>query len=256
MAAALDAVPPRARRRTAAMTVRDRSAASADARWLSRLKETGHSTWLLSALVLMLVAYPFLDHSFAGKVALGVLNTAILGTGAFVASGSRRMLHLAIGFAVPALGLQWATVIGRNDNVTLVYLITMVLFYVFTITLSLNYVLRPGVVSGNKLHAGVAAYIMIGMLWSFVYTVIDVLVPGSFDYMGNIDTHVRLDWREFLFFSFVTLTTTGYGDIVPVTRIAQAAAILQQLAGTFYIAILIARLAGLYEPDAPSRPRR
>jgi hypothetical protein len=57
-----------------------------------------------------------------------------------------------------------------------------------------------------------------------------------------------------VFFSFVTLTTTGYGDIIPMTPHAQSAAIVEQLAGTFYIAVLIARLAGLYEPG--ERPHR
>ena len=57
-----------------------------------------------------------------------------------------------------------------------------------------------------------------------------------------------------LFFSFTTLTSTGYGEIVPTAGHAQSLAILEQLAGVFYVAILIARLAGLYQPGASRRP--
>jgi hypothetical protein len=225
-------------------------------RWVSRVRQTGRSTWLLFALILMLIALPVLEPSIAGRVVFGVINTAILAAGAYAVSESRRTLLIALAFAIPALGLQWAHVVGHHSAVGLPLVVTMILFYTFTIAHSLVYVLRPGAVTGNKLHAAMATYIMLALLWSFIFTMIDALAPGSFDFMGTSDEHNPLDWREFMFFSFVTLTTTGYGDIVPIGRAAQTAAVLEQLAGTFYIAILIARLAGLYESAPPSRPHR
>lgn len=239
------------------MTVPDDDVTDRDpVRLFDRLRQTGRSTWLLLALILMLIVFPVLDHSVAGRVGLGVLNTAILAAAAHSASGSRRTLFIALSFAVPTLFLQWGHIVGHHFSVGLALVVTMMVFYMFTIAHSLVYLLRPGAVSGNKIHAAIAAYIMMGLLWSFIFALIDALAPGSFDFMGESDEHNPLDWREFMFFSFVTLTTTGYGDIVPVSRAAQAAAILEQLAGTFYIAILIARLAGLYEPRSASRPHR
>lgn len=81
-------------------------------------------------------------------------------------------------------------------------------------------------------------------------------MPGSF---VNVLEHRRpaaAEWRQFVFFSFTTLTTTGYGDIVPVKGRAQSAAILEQLMGLLYVAISIARLAGLYRPGSAGRPPR
>jgi hypothetical protein len=83
---------------------------------------------------------------------------------------------------------------------------------------------------------------------------VDHLVPGSFSVNGISDLAAPLSWKELLFFSFTTLTSTGYGGIVPIAGHAQSLAILEQLVGVFYVAILIARLAGLYQPGASRRP--
>lgn len=217
-------------------------------RLVSRLKQTGRATWLLLAVILLLFLYPLIDDSLVWKAVLGLLNSAILVTGAVAASGSRRTVGLAVAFALPALGLQWALIIRHDPIFGLFESLTMALFYIFAIAHILAYVLRPGPVTGNKLHGAIVAYIMLGLLWSFVYTLIEFIVPGSFDYMGRSDLSQSLHWLNFVFFSFVTLTTTGYGDMVPMTAPAQSAAVLEQLAGTFFVAILIARLAGLYQP--------
>jgi len=236
------------------MTV-DRGGAStrAQARLVGRLKQTGRATWLLAALVLLLLLYPLADDSLVWKAILGLLNSAILVTGVAAASGSRRTLGVAVAFALPALGLQWAIVVRHDPIFTILECATMTVFYTFAIAHILAYVLRPGPVTGNKLHGAIAAYIMIGLLWAFLYTFIDFLIPGSFDYMGHSDLPLRAHGINFVFFSFVTLTTTGYGDMVPTTPHAQSAAILEQLAGTFFVAVLVARLAGLYQPGGHNR---
>lgn len=230
-----------------------RSSTRAQARLVGRLKQTGRATWLLLAVVLLLVIYPLADDSLIWKAVLGLLNSAILVTGVAAASSSRRTLGVAVAFALPALGLQWAIIVRHDPIFAVLECVTMMAFYIFAIAHILAYVLRPGPVTGNKLHGAIAAYIMIGLLWAFVYTLIDFLVPGSFDYMGQSDLLQRFHWVKFVFFSFVTLTTTGYGDVVPTTPHAQSAAVLEQLAGTFFVAVLIARLAGLYQPAGHDR---
>jgi hypothetical protein len=224
------------------------SSMRAQARLVSRLKQTGRATWLLVALILLLFLYPLSRDSRVWEAVLGLLNSAILVTGAMAASGSRRTLALAVAFALPALGFQWAIVVLHDPVFAILEAVTMTLFYIFAIVHILAYVLRPGPVTGNKLHGAVAAYIMLGLLWTFLYVLIDSLHPGSFEYMGQSDLRQAVHWSQFMFFSFVTLTTTGYGDMVPRLPHAQSAAILEQLAGTFFVAVLVARLAGLYQP--------
>jgi hypothetical protein len=131
--------------------------------------------------------------------------------------------------------------------------LTVAAFYVFTVVNVLGYVLGPGPVTGDKLHAAVAACILTALLWTALYALVDHLVPGSFSVRGTSDLAAPLSWKNLLFFSFTTLTSTGYGGIIPAADHAQSLAILEQLAGVFYVAILIARLAGLYQPGASRR---
>jgi Ion channel len=96
--------------------------------------------------------------------------------------------------------------------------------------------------------------ILLGVAWASLYGLADNLIPGSFMIDGGrSDAAHPPTWKDLVFFSFTTLTTTGYGNSVPVAPHAQSLAILEQLTGTFYVAVLIARLAGLYQPGA-SKP--
>jgi hypothetical protein len=183
----------------------------------------------------------------------GLLTSAILVSGAFAASQRRRTVVMALALAAPALGLQWLHTLSGSPIVADLLYITVAAFYAFTVANVLGYVLGPGPVSGDKLHAAVAAYILTAVLWTALYALVDHLVPGSFSVNGTSDLGAPLSWKDFLFFSFTTLTSTGYGRIIPIADHAQSLAILEQLAGVFYIAILIARLAGLYQPGASRR---
>ena len=89
--------------------------------------------------------------------------------------------------------------------------------------------------------AGASEYILIGVLWAFFYILIEAAYPGSFNFAG-----AKMDRLGFLYFSFVTLTTTGYGDVLPVSVQARSLAILEMLTGQLFIAMTVARLVSLY----------
>jgi len=226
---------------------------TADQRFLGRLRVTGRCTWLLGALILLLVVYPMVGTSWSWMLLIGVLNTAVLISGALAASKARRTMIMAFGFALPALALEWLWVVSFDRDIGLLSIVTLMLFYVFTIWHLVAYVLKPGAVTGNKLHGAISAFLMLGLFWAFFYQLIEMLLPGSFVNLAEQHQQTTAEWRQFVFFSFTTLTTTGYGDIVPVKGHAQSATILEQLMGTLYVAILIARLAGLYQPGSSGR---
>jgi hypothetical protein len=212
---------------------------------LSRAR--GGATYLLAALLVVLFVYPFLDDTLPHRLIAGFLNVAILVTAAYTARESRHMFPVAVLLAVPSLGLQVAYSFTKDAVVGDLLFLTYAVFYAFTINHVLRYVLRPGEVTADKIYGAIAGYILTGLLWTSIYLFLDQLHPGSFIYHGVKDSTALLAFPDLLYFSFVTLTTTGYGDIAPVTAYARSLAILEQLAGTFYIAILIARLTGLYQ---------
>ena len=105
--------------------------------------------------------------------------------------------------------------LGGSRSIEFAFLITVVVFYVFTIANVLAYVLGPGPVTGDKIHDAIAAYILTGLMWASIYLVLDRLVPGSFFVSGVSDRTTPLTWEHLVSFSFATLTSTGYGWIVP-----------------------------------------
>jgi hypothetical protein len=93
---------------------------------------------------------------------------------------------------------------------------------------------------------------MVGILWCFIYSLVELEARQTFLVRGQ---PANLELAELLYFSFSTLTTIGFGDVVPMSRGAQMAAIFQGIVGTLFLAILIAKLVGVYPPAGPAHPR-
>jgi hypothetical protein len=228
----------------------------------SKIKDTifgeGRSTFLLAGLLSLLFLYPFLlEGSLAQRLILGFLNVAILVAAARAATRtSRAFLAVIVFLGVPSLGLQITYLLTNNQIVGDLLSLIFATFYLFTIAHVLHYVLAPGQVTTDKIFGAIAAYILIGLFWATLYMFLNELHPGSFADSAASNSASRLPPEDLLYFSFVTLTTTGYGDVFPVTAHARSLAIIEQLAGTFYIAILIARLTGLYQGGRSHRPER
>lgn len=102
----------------------------------------------------------------------------------------------------------------------------------------LGQTLRAGPITSHRLQGAVAAYVLLGVLWAYAYGLLEVLRPGAFS--GPISAGDGP--RALLYFSFVTLTTTGYGDVLPIHPAARSLANLESVTGTLYIAVLLARL--------------
>ena len=117
--------------------------------------------------------------------------------------------------------------------------------YLSVIGLMLRYVFGPEVMDADRLWGAASVYLLLGVLWCFVYALTEIAVDVAFLVRGE---PARLELTDLLYFSFSTLTTIGFGDIVPVTRTGQIAAILEGIVGTLFLAILIAKLVGVYPP--------
>jgi hypothetical protein len=93
---------------------------------------------------------------------------------------------------------------------------------------------------------------MIGVLWSILYAIVDRSTAESFAIRG---ANVPMNSLDLLYFSFGTLTTSGFGDVVPLSRVARTAAMVEGIIGQLFMAILIARLVGVY-PQPTSEERQ
>ena len=212
----------------------------------------GRCSYVLLALLFLILLYPDVMEWALGRTVMAVLVSAVVLAIAYAVGQSRQRLLAAFIFAVVLLGLQWTYLATGNRLIFGVGVVIFLLFMAFAIAQLFAYLMRHGPVTGDKLHAALAVYLLAAFLWAGLYTLLNHINPGSF--LVNTARGGLLDFYDMLYFSFTTLTSTGYGDLTPATRRAESLVILEQIAGVFYVAVLIARLAGLYPPSA-DRPK-
>jgi hypothetical protein len=212
---------------------------------------TGHGpcTYLLLALLGLILVYPYLTGGIASRVVLGLLYAAVLLGGAFAIERSPRLFVFGLGLGALGIAAQWTYLATELRLAGLAAAFVYVLFLLLTIGEVLRYILTKGPITADKLHGALAAYLMIAFLWAFIYILIENIAPGSFTLGGRpVGADPQKTFLHLLYFSFTTLTTTGYGDIIPVSDQARSIVIIEQFTGVFYVGVLIARLAGLYPP--------
>ena len=115
---------------------------------------------------------------------------------------------------------------------------------VLTTVATIRYVIQPGTVDSERICAALDVYLLVGLIFGVVYWTLDRLHPGSFGGTSNSP----FDLTHAVYFSFVTLATLGYGDIVPTTEAARGLAIFEAIGGQMYLVVFIARLVGAYAP--------
>jgi len=116
----------------------------------------------------------------------------------------------------------------------------------FVIGHLLYFVLRAPVVTVEVLCASIAAYLMLGLTWTVAYWLVDQLTPGGAFSFNTPRGSRSMNGFTGFYFSFITLSTVGYGDITPVSQAARWLAAMEAMTGLLYVAVLIARLVSLY----------
>jgi len=197
--------------------------------------------FLLVALVILIVVYPFIQ----GILVFNVMLTAVLFTALYAVSERKRQRVVALLLGVPWFIALWLYQLG-SDHVAVAVLSPALgfLFLGYVTQVLLRHVIQADRVDAEMIYGAIAGYLLLGLIWAMLYAVIETLQPGSFALTAtNADTR---PWDDLLYYSFVTLTTLGYGDVLPLSTRVRSLAILEAVTGVFYVAVLVARLVSLY----------
>ncbi len=210
---------------------------------------------LLVTLLSLYIINPFVQEFFSSRLGLILLDLLVSTTLLVVTYDvhrSKRVLLVATVFALPAIAGRWASYAVYTDWLSIFSHCFGFLFLAFTAGAILLNVLRPTRVTGDIVNGAVCVYMLIGLAWAFLFSLLEVLQPGSFNLPELSVDPIDLAAMEvrrlsvFMYYSLVTLTTLGYGDITPVTPLARNLAAFEAVMGQLYIAILVARLVGLH----------
>jgi len=201
-------------------------------------------SWLLGALLLFLIAVPVADEVDVGSPAVGALSFSLLAViGIWSLRGGGPLYRLGLFFVVAVIAINFVGLI-LHDSVHFGTFAAVFGFLLVAIVFTLNRVVRGTEVSANRLIGAVCIYLMLGVIWAVVYTIIAMVDAQAFRGIQVPDEH---GWDSgWLYFSFITMTSVGYGDVLPVSPIARTLAYLQAIFGQFYIAILVAGLVSAY----------
>lgn len=199
--------------------------------------------WLFIIVFMLIGAVSFVPASDNGRLFLNGVNMFLLI--AAISAVGRTTLSFVIAFllAVPAVWYQFQGLWNDSDIDLAWSWIFSASLYFITIAYLVRYVFQPRIMTQDKLFGAASAYLLIGVFWAYLYAIIGFFYPNSYMILGQPG---RLVYADALYLSITTLTSTGFGDVTPITRPARGLCMIEQLTGALFVAILIARLAGVY----------
>jgi hypothetical protein len=206
---------------------------------------------LLLALILVIGGAPFLGGSLLGLPLSRLTFSLLFVAGVYAVSRNRRVLIGGALIGLLAFVITWIGYYSEAVSVVVADHVTDLVFVMFVASAILRTVVAQDEVTSDTIYGGICVYLLVALGWEAAYSVVEYLHPGSFT-MGGValsevagrDTSLRA-YPELVYYSFVTLTTLGYGDIVPTTPQARVLSTAEAVFGQLFVAIFIARLVGL-----------
>jgi hypothetical protein len=216
----------------------------------------GPYTILLISLLAFILMVLFVSEGAAGDFLVNVGITTIFLAGFYVARGRRSLRR----FALPVVGLgivvEWLTYFLELPAGLHIRLLLDTILFLLVAAVQLHSLLQQRRVSADTVIGGINTYLLFALCFMLIHSLVEVLQPGSYSLGGAMLSEYVLGagrsegFATMLYFSFVTLTTLGYGDIVPVSGVAKMLASGEALFGQIYLAVFIARLVALHVAGA------
>lgn len=204
---------------------------------------------LLLTLLLVLGAAPFVSELSYGVPSTSLVFTAVTLAGVYAVSGQRRLLRWALVLAVPSVGLDWLSNAVPAAPLVVSALVLGALFLAFVALAVLYELLDESRVTLDTIFGGICIYLLLGLGWTLLYATFEYVQPGAFQ-VGGIPLSVHhpgeIRFPELLYYSYVTMTTLGLGDVLPISAPARAFSAAEAVVGQLYVAIFVARLVGLH----------
>jgi hypothetical protein len=201
---------------------------------------------LLVALVLLLGSFPFVEHVKGGNLIISILLSLVLISAVPASAGRGSILITASVLALPALIGRWINYYRPDLLPPEIFQVGSIVFVLFVIGNLLLFILRAPVVNAEVLCASISAYLLLGLLWTFAYWLVAELIPGAFVFNSSPGMEASIKGFNGLYFSFITLSTVGYGDITPASNVTRMLAAMEAVTGLLYVAVLIARLVAIH----------
>ena len=221
---------------------------------------------LLVSLLLMIIGAPLTSQLSAeypalrGEAAIAPLVLLLTVAAAFAIWQTAKYRALIIFLGGFVLAIMYLSTIFRHHSLTATHLLGQIAFVGYVIAVVTRVVFRAPIVDGNILCGAASIYLLIGVMAGFIYSLVALYHPGSFAIVPPGGTseaalgHVDAGWL--IYFSFTTLTTVGFGDVLPASEVARSLAVLEAVIGQILLVVMMARLVGLHVAQVSARHNR
>jgi hypothetical protein len=198
---------------------------------------------LLIALLLTLVLGPALNSLTYMRILLNVFWSLVLISSVYAVSHDKSTLLICVLLALPFFAEEWSAQFVQSLPLLVIGKLFGALFFVFVIYHVLRFIYLQREVRGELLVAAAVVYLMIAVMWSYFYVVLEMIQPGSYNLP---DADIGPLQHRCLYFSLVTITTLGYGDITPNTGFAASLSVAEAVVGQLYMTVQVAWLVGIH----------
>ena len=212
---------------------------------MESVSEKNNFIYLVISLVVLLLAGALVDQfpSTLGQHIFQAASVVTLAMSTFGFRSTQLRLQTGVGFTLSVLIIVVLGVLLDATGMSSLHLFVLILFYVWATWLAAKQVLFSGPIDGNKIVGAICIYLLMGLIWALLYLFIAQTIPEAFNGLEQLVWYDN--FADVAYFSFVTLTTLGYGDISPIVPIARFLVYMEAIVGVFYMAILVASLIGI-----------
>lgn len=206
----------------------------------------GRAVYVLIMIVLLNMLYPITSGgSIAALIVYEILFAGLFAVGIMITSDSRA--HIAWSVSIAVIWFVSAVVYALDPGnfwKTQITFIILLVFHVNIIWVLMRFIFSAEKVTADVIYAACAVYFLLSFIFVPIYGILETAIPGS--YVDNT-LGGPVQWQQFVYYSLITLSTAGYGDILPTTMWARMLSGIEVTIGVLYVAILVARLVSLYD---------
>lgn len=217
-------------------------------------------TLLFLSLILLFVLYPAAAELGQGAALLDISGSLILLAAVYAIARQRRAKWAAVILAAATLAANWGGNIVHSRALDLITCLSYAAFFAFAAIVITRNILSEQQVTFDVIIGGACVYMILGLVWANLFTLLAFIQPNAFGGIGVQAEILReqsswfsADNADLIYFSFTTLSTLGYGDIVPSSHATRSLAALEAILGQLYLTVLVARLVGLHIARAARR---
>jgi len=212
----------------------------------------GRFLFLLISLLFMCFFYPFIPRGISRFLTVDITFLFILLSGIYAISEKKALFIISLVLALTGFGSRVLNYFLMSASLQLLGFFIYLIFFILMAVVILANIGKSKKVTTETIYGAVCVYLLLGIIWTELFSIVEMIEPGSFLLGGEPVIKVAGEYRSrpgfenLVYYSFVTLTTLGYGDITPVTPYARSLSSLEAVVGQLYVAVMIARLVGLH----------